>query len=362
MNASGRIKSWLIRSTDAKIYEMGYVDRQAVLKDLMLEMARTYSLSPSSATPSPSVPQNPPLPSDPNADILEVLKKVLSSYSSYSSAMQRALSSAGITTTTNKRELEIWFGANTLTKAQQQKVHDYFLSGQSTGFESTFRQMRGYPSRLTTSSQPSPQVASHISNLITGWGWFGGQSFDTDAVIDLVKSPQFDVVMNYKDLPELIAVLRAAGQEERSTVLQNARLTPKTQYMQDCMDIEGFSSWWYNNGTSWSGELDLSNGKYSLAVLAMDHYRKMKVQTKPDTYAQAPGFQRARVASEISSLIDPDILADFANLEEVDSTGGGLNRVDVALMEQATRNARLELKDIKKAGLTRVASRWLSGE
>ena len=42
--------------------------------------------------------------------------------------------------------------------------------------------------------------------------------------------------------------------------------------------------------------------------------------------------------------------------------GGGLLRMDIALMEQATRNARLEKKDMKKGGLVRVASRWLGGE
>jgi hypothetical protein len=88
----------------------------------------------------------------------------------------------------------------------------------------------------------------------------------------------------------------------------------------------------------------------------------MKVQNKPDVYAEDSAFQRARVASDMTSIIDADILENFVNIPESEECGGGLLRMDIALMEQATRNARLEKKDLEKGGLVRVASRWLGGE
>ena len=362
-----RGRSWCEKSVDAKIYEMGYVDRQQVMTEVMKDMVS--KLGGDSAfggpTTTPTAPVIPPLPSDAMVDILEVLKAVIDASGAYSTAMQRMLSNAGLPTTTNKREITTWFAANNITKAQQQKVHDYFLSGTS-GFEARFRNMRGYPPRAgqTRTRVNTTQLNTDMKGLIESFGWFAGEAFNGTSVLNLIKSPQFDVVFGYDNLPKVISYLRSKNSEENFLSLTKERLTPRTQYMQDCMELEGFSKWWSEGGgtSSWSGTLDLSDGKYSIAVLAMDHYRKMKVQNKPDVYAEDSAYQRARVASDMTSIIDADILENFANMPKSEGCGGGLLRMDIALMEQATRNARLEKKDMKKGGLVRVASRWLGGE
>ena len=359
-------KSWCEKSVDAKIYEMGNVDRQQVMTDLMVGMVQQLGGASAfgGASTTQTGPVTPVLPSDSSADIAEVLKTVVDTSGAYSGAMQRMLQAAGLPTTTNKRDITTWFAGNTITVAQQQKVHDYFTSG-SSGFEDKFRRLRGYPPRAgqSRSNVNTSQMNSEIKGLIESFGWFGGEAFNGTSVLNLIKSPQFDVVFGYDNLPKIVAFFRSKNYEDQVPALTKAKLTPRTQYMQDCMELDGFSKWWSEGGgRSWSGTLNLTDGKYSIAVLAMDHYRKMKVQNKPDVYAEDSAFQRARVASDMTSIIDADILENFVNLPESEECGGGLLRMDVALMEQAVRNARLEKKDMEKGGLVRVASRWLGGE
>ena len=213
------------------------------------------------------------------------------------------------------------------------------------------------------------QVDGALKNLIEQWGWFEGP-FSADMVKSLLGSPRMDVVHGYKNLSELMAYMRTAGLEEGSDTLKANRLTPKTQYMQDLMEVDGFTAYWDNIGSrpSWSGTMDLSEGKYSLSVLAMDRYRKLKIAAKPQL-ASDPAFQRTRLATFMEELkIDSDILARFKTTEDVE-LDGGISRVDLILMDQALRDAQVIRKEIVDAqkeqsaeAVTRIASRWLGGE
>lgn len=285
--------------------------------------------------------------------------------------MRDMLRTAGIISESNRGAISTWFANNTITKQQQQKVHDYFLSGRSS-FEDTFRQRWNYPTRQNTSTQrvSNTEVDGALKGMIERWGWFNGQPFSSQMVLQLVASPQFDVVHGYGNLTELMAWMKTAGITERSNVLTNDRLTPKTQFMQDCMEVDGFTDYWDNIGSQpgWGGTMDFSDGKYSLAVLAMDRYRKLKIAKTP-ALAQNPSFQRARKASILEEFsIDPDLLKKFPKMEDVE-LDGGISRVDQILMEQSLRDAKIIQKEIKRQmkeqegeAVVRVASRWLGGE
>ena len=373
IHSSGETPRFCEKSIDAKLYEMGDVDRQAILVPLMREMIQKYNLKFTAVATAPTVqaPTIPPLPSNRNADVKRILFAVISASGSYSSPMQRMLRNAGLPTSNDRSAINTWMGSNTVTEAAQQKVHDYFLAGTSS-FETKFRRDWGYPPRAGAPSRPrvnNIQVDGALKNLIEQWGWFEGP-FSADMVKGLLGSPQMDVVHGYKNLTELMAYLRTAGLEEVSDTLRENRLTPRTQYMQDLMEVDGFTAYWDNIRTtpSWSGTMDLSDGKYSLSVLAMDRYRKLKIAAKPQLESD-PAFQRSRMASYLDGFqIDSDILAKLGTTEAVE-LDGGMSRVDLLLMEQALRDAqviRKEIKDQQKEqegeAVTRIASRWLGGE
>lgn len=371
--SSDTCKQYCEKSVDKKLLEMGDNDRQEVLVKLLKEMVRTYSLQFSSVETSPVVmPVNPPLPSNRNEDVSKILKAVIRASGSYSTAMKQMLRRAGIVSESNVSSIDSWMSSNTVTQAQQQKVHDYFLGG-SSSFETKFRQGWGYPPRVTNRSTPrvsNTQVDSAVKSLIETWGWFGNQPFSAQMVLQLLDSAEMDVVHGYKNLEEMMAYLRTAGLEERSNVLVTERLTPRSQYMQDLMEVPNFTSFWDNLSSkpSWGGTMSFDDGKYSLAVLAMDRYRKLKISLKPQL-ANDPAFQRARRASLLEEFsIDPDLLAKFPNTEDVE-LDGGIARVDIILMEQALRDAQLirqeikmQMKEQEGEAITRVASRWLGGE
>ena len=368
-----RLKPWLAKSSTAKLNEMGHVDRQEILGNLLKEMIRKYRMTFGGASTPPPPNPNPPLPADATADVLKIIEAVRNVYDSWSANMRDTLARLGLPTTTDRTTYRRWYASNTVTKQQQQGVHDYFLN-HSPNFGVTFRSQWGYPPATTTSSQPSratsTQVESKLKGFIESWGWFGGNQFSAQNVLSLIDSAQFDVVHGYTQLPELIDYMRKTGIEESSELLRgesrvmpDLRLTPLSQKMQDCMDIEGFSDWWYDNGRDWSGELDFTDGKYSIAVLAMDHYRKMKVKHKPEIYALDPAFQRTRVANlelkkALTGVLDSDILDSLGKIED-DNCGGGILKIDIAFMEQAVRLAKIEKKNLMRSTNVRVASRWL---
>lgn len=374
IHSSGETSRFCEKSIDAKLYEMGGVDRQAILVPLMREMIQKYNLRFTAVAAAPTIqaPTIPPLPSDRNADVKRLLFAVISASGSYSSPMLRMLRNAGLPASNDRSSIETWMRSNTVTESQQQKAHDYFLSGTSS-FETKFRRDWGYPPRAGATSRPrvnNTQVDSALKNMIEQWGWFGDQPFSADMVNQLIGSAQMDVVHGYKNLSELMAWMRTAGLEESSDTLKANRLTPRTQYMQDLMEVDGFTAYWdsLSSKPSWSGTMDLSDGKYSLSVLAMDRYRKLKIAAKPQLESD-PAFQRSRLASYLDGFqIDSDILAKLGTTEAVE-LDGGISRVDLLLMEQALRDAqviRKEIKDQQKEqegeAVARIASRWLGGE
>ena len=369
-NSNG-LALWTQKASDAKIYEMGFVDREPIVQGLLKEMIAKYRLtmmSDSDIEAEPVLPVIPMLPSRARADVLKIIKAVIAAYRSFSSNMARMLSQLSLPTSSNDLisglEKRVADGGISVTREMQQKVHDYFLSG-SSSFSDQFRRDWGYPERTSTASAPTvsnTEVDGAIKDLIISFAWFDG-AFNASMVTDLLNSPQFSVVHGYDNLPKLLMYLRSKGMEERSSILTSEKLTPKTQHMQDCMEVEGFSTFWEGLGgqPSWSGVMDLTDGKYSLAALVMDQYRKIKVTTQ-DWAKGNPDFARSRVASSMTSVFDSDILKSFKEMDESYNLAGGLNRVDILMMEQAQRNAKIELKDMKSEGLSRVASRWLGGE
>lgn len=374
IHSSGETPRFCEKSIDAKLYEMGDVDRQAILVPLLREMIQKYNLAFTAVAETTTVqaPTNPPLPSNRNEDIKRILFAVISASGSYSSPMKRMLVNAGLPSSNSRDNILSWMSSNTATESQQQKVHDYFLSGIS-GFETKFRRDWGYPPRAGTQSRPrvnNTQVDAAVKVLIEQWGWFEGP-FSAQMVKQLIDSPKMDVVHGYTNLAELMAYMRTAGLEESSDTLKANKLTPKTQYMQDLMEVDGFTTYWdslSSSRPSWAGTMDLSDGKYSLSVLAMDRYRKLKIAAKPQLESD-PAFQRSRLASYLDGFqIDSDILAKLGTTEAVE-LDGGISRVDLLLMEQALRDAQVIRKEIKAQqkeqegeAVTRIASRWLGGE
>ena len=356
-------KKWAKQSVVNRLYEMGFVDKQEVMKELVKEMIRSYSLNLSS-TNQPVRPTPPPtytMPSNPTADCLKIMMFVLRRHSSYSDKMIRMLRENNLPTSTDSASLRSWYNANTVTKSQQAAMHKYFKD--ISGMKTQFRSQWGYPSTTTTPQQRSTTVDTWLTNKITEWGWFGGQPFDRNSVLALLDSPQFDVVYGLANLDEVVDWLESTDRNENSSVLISNRLTPKSQYMQDLMDCAGFNKWWKSNRSSepdWHGTVDLTDGKYSLAVLAMDQYRKLKIEQKPEL-ANDPAFQRSRVASDaeikaaLQGVIDPDILESMESTE----VDGGIGAVDMAFMEMGLRKAHQIRKDLKKQAPNRIASRWL---
>lgn len=359
---------YLQKSIEAKLFEMGDVDRQQLVQSVLGRLIQRNGMS-FYGEASESVNVNPPLPTDRVADVKKILKKVIDAHGSYSSALQRVLSVMGLPSNANRSNRD-YESLTSVSVLQQQKVHDYFLiNNPSSSFATQFRREWGYPP--ATSSRPTinASLEAQVKGLIERWGWFDGQPFSGSDVVALMKSPRFDVVHGYKNLPELMAMMKAEGIADNNSTLIAYKLTRNTQYMQDLMEVEGFSEAWENQpyNPSWGGTLDLSEGKYSLGVLAMDNYRKMKIAKKPER-ANDPDFRRTRRASFDGLKLDPDILERFSTMEDSEA-GGGFSRVDLALMEQALRMAQNQRKDIKaqmKAeqgeAITRIASRWLGGE
>lgn len=361
-------KLFLQKSIEAKLFEMGDVDRQEILGSLMKGLIRKYSMGFYGESSAP-VDVNPPLPTDRVADVKRILKKVIDRHGSYSNALQRVLSVAGFPSNANRSNRD-YESITSVTERQQQKLHDYFLiTNPSSQFAAEFRRDWGYPPATSSRPTTNASLEAQVKGLIERWGWFDGQPFSGSDVLALMNSPRFDVVHGYKNLPEMMEMMKAEGVADNDPTLILYRLTKNTQYMQDLMEVEGFSEAWeaQPHQPYWYGTLDLSEGKYSLGVLAMDNYRKMKIAKKPER-ANDPNFQRVRRASFEGLKLDPDILERFSSMEDV-GVDGGFSRVDLALMEQALRMAQNQRKDIKaqmKAeqgeAITRIASRWLGGE
>ena len=359
-------RTWADKSAYQRLVEMGDVDRQEVMKDLVTEMVSKYRLklrNGSQTTPPPPPPPAHPLPSNRAADVLKIMNFVRNVHSSYSDKMRNMLSGAGLPTTTNLRDLKNWYTTNTVTKAQQQTVHDYFKD--ISGMSASFRTQWGYPprtsSRSTTSQTTMAAIDTWMVNKIIEWDWFNGQPFDKNAVLTLLSSPQFDVAHGLDNLKDLIKYLKGKSLDKNLTTLTKHRLTAESQTMQDCMDCEGFNKWWKNQGSSpsWHGHVDLSDGKYSLAVLAMDQYRKLKIEEFPEL-ANDPAYQRSRVASaeikeQLQGTIDPDIIESMSGVD----ADGGIDALDMAFMEMGLRKAHQIRKDMKAETPVRVASRWL---
>ena len=356
-------KVWAKQSVTNRLYEMGSVDKQEIMKDLVKEMISDYNLQLASSNQPVPPPPRPTynMPPDPTSDVLKIMMFVLRAHSSYSDKMKRVLRDNNLPESTDARILQQWYSMNTVTKAQQEAVHKYFKD--VSGMRRSFRQQWGYPASDTpTRQQRSSTVDTWLTHKITEWDWFKGQPFNRNSVISLVGTPQFDVVFGLTNLEETVAWLQDQQKDERSSVLKQYRLTPESQMMQDCMDCEGFNKWWKGwadrgRNPNWHGTVDLTDGKYSLAVLAMDQYRKLKLQEKPEL-ASDPAYQRSRFASVKDSLkgvIDYDILESMDG-SEVD---GGISAVDMAFMEMGLRKAHQIRKDLKKQTPNRIASRWL---
>ena len=363
---SSRARTWADKSVVQRLDELGDVDRQEIMKILISEMISSYNLkliNGNTTAPQPPPPPQNPLPTDRSADVLKIMMFVLGTYSSYSAKMLRVLEAQGLPTSTNKASLRQWYASNTVTETQQQAMHNYFKN--TSGMSSDFRRQWGYPPRtsVAASRTTSTSVDTWLKNKIIEWDWFNGQPFNKGTVLSLLSSPQFDVVHGLDNLKDVLGYLKAQGYDENSYVLKKNRLTTESQTMQDCMDCEGFNAWWKGQGGNpdWHGHVDLTDGKYALAVLAMDHYRKLKIKEFPEL-ANDPAYQRARVASDLSEIkaqlqgkIDPDIIEHMSGVD----AEGGIGALDMALVEMALRNAKQEIKDMKAETPVRVASRWL---
>lgn len=360
-------RTWADKSVVQRLDELGDVDRQEIMRDLVIEMVSMYRLNlvnGNRTTPPPPAPPAYTLPTNRAADVLKIMNFVRNVHSSYTEKMIRMLRDAGLPHTTNLRDLKTYYNNNTVSKAQQQAVHDYFKD--ISGMSASFRRQWGYPPRTssssTTSSASRTEIDTWMVNKIIEWGWFNGQPFDKNAVLTLVKSPQFDVVHGLDNLKDLIKYLKGKSTDTNSSTLRSHRLTAESQTMQDCMDCEGFNTWWkgLSGSPSWHGKVDLRNGKYSLAVLAMDHYRKLKIKDFPEL-ANNPAYQRSRVASlsdikaQLQGKIDPDIIESLSGSD----AEGGISALDMALVEMGLRRAKQQLKDMKAEAPVRIASRWL---
>lgn len=319
----------------------------------------------------------PPLPQDRFQDLKNIIEALHRDWSSYSSSMTRMLRNSNLPTTPSEWR-DMWRNRpnTTITLEQQKAVHDYFTSGRS-GWENTFRSTFGYPPREGADSTPSMSVdqkGKECSRALWQTGLFTPEELDN--LSSLINSPEFEVKFRYQMMD---AVWNWANQNGQSAMFNGNlasntyKVNCKRMFMQDLMDVEGFSNWWFNNGSSWGGNMDLSAGVHSLPVAIMDQYRKAKNAKAVAQGNEAP-FNRQRVATQkLASLVDwakdyldKDILDGLKSVDKINPTEGGMLALDVAMIEQSLRDAKIEKEEEeenKKKELAmlnqKIASRWL---
>ena len=365
---------WWERCCQQKLYEMSEDETFPVFKAMLLEILRRGSLPTGESAmigyvapegeeanePPPWSP--PPLPSDINADVKKILLFLHTStgHSSLSQSTSRKYRELGLPTsgTNNQRMMDRWFRENTVSRQTQQALHDYFKSygGQ---FQPPFRREWGYndPSQQQNSPNAGRREeqmleTSHILQRTN----IPIELLNNDALRTLLNSPEMEIHYRKADCMALYEFCIKENLAE--SALRQFKLHKSQQHLQDLMDVEGFSSWWADdNGGSWGGEIDLSKGSMSLAVVAHDLYRKKKAKVMGN-------LPRARVASAdmlgaVKGEVDPDIFKQLKIYPAVEKVEGNFSAIDLVLIEQALRDAKFAEKEQEQAMMERVASRWL---
>ena len=325
----------------------------------------------STAPAAPQQPATPTLPVDRYQDLKNIFEALHRSYSSYSSSLANMLSRNNLPTT--KSEWQVFWRTTptpAITEAQQKAVHKYFTGGNSA-WESTFRSTFGYPARANSRRQvrmPNAQQSKEASKALWDTGLFTADELNN--LVAFTQSGDYEARFRYQMMDALWNWANQNGMVDifnRPIAKNEYKIYAEHMFMQDLMDVEGFADWWYNNGSQWSGVMDLSAGVHSLPVAIMDQYRKAKNAKAVAAGKAEPFGNRQRVASDLvawaKDFLDPDILAGLSKMDKVDPAEGGMLALDIAMMEQSQRDAKIEQQnkeeDEKKEMIMRVSSRWL---